>query len=64
MSNGFYTDRQIRDAIHAVKNEGLDRNGLRRNPDVVIDYGSGDIYPKLPDNSFTEDPIGNIFDHL
>ncbi len=57
-----YTSREIRDAIHAAK-----RNlppGAQRNPDVLVDLKTGEIYPKLPSGSAAEDSIGNIVDYL
>jgi hypothetical protein len=59
-----YSTKQIKDAIHAVKNKGMPRGGARRNPDVVVDMDSGEVYVELPDGSPSEDSIGNIFDHL
>ena len=56
------TEREIKDAIHKVKNEGLGRGGPVRNPDVSVDP-SGDVKPKLPDGQLG-DSIGNIYDHL
>jgi hypothetical protein len=55
------TSRQVRDAIHAVK-RNLPRGGPIRNPDVVVDLRSGEVFPVLPTG--LGDSIGNIFDHL
>jgi len=56
------TPREIRDAIHKVKEE-LPRGGPRRNPDVRVDPRTGEVYPELPDGALGES-VGNIFDHL
>jgi hypothetical protein len=60
-----YTRRQINDAIHAVKNQpgwrGLAGN---RNPDVMVDTSTGEVYPELPDGGVADDSIGNIYDYL
>jgi Pretoxin HINT domain len=58
-----YTTREIKDAIHAVKRD-LPRSGQRRNPDVLVDTLTGEVYPQLPGGAPGEDAIGNIFDHL
>ncbi|WFE66017.1 hypothetical protein [Micromonospora sp. WMMD714] len=57
-----YTTPQIKDAIHAVKRDGLPRGGPKRNPDVVVDLDSGEVYVKMPNGEPSEDSIGNIFD--
>ncbi|WP_280725185.1 putative T7SS-secreted protein [Kitasatospora sp. MAA4] len=60
-----YSRRQINDAIHAVKGQGGWRGiGGNKNPDVVVDTSTGEVYPKLPDGSPADDSIGNIFDYL
>lgn len=46
-------------ALHAV--EG---GGAQRNPDVVVDLDTGEVYVKLPDGSPSSDSIGNVLDHL
>ncbi|MFI6899531.1 polymorphic toxin-type HINT domain-containing protein, partial [Streptomyces sp. NPDC050256] len=59
-----YTVKQIKDAIHKVKAQGGWRgNGANRNPDMLIDPKTGEVYPQMPDGS-PGDSIGNIFDHL
>ncbi|MCX4770150.1 Hint domain-containing protein [Streptomyces sp. NBC_01285] len=59
-----YTVKQIKEAIHKVKNQGGWRgNGANRNPDMLIDPNTGEVYPQMPDGS-PGDSIGNIFDHL
>jgi hypothetical protein len=56
---------EIKDAIHAVKNEAkLLRSGNRRNPDVQVDLNTGDVYPEIKKGKVSCDPIGNIFDYL
>lgn len=56
------TVREIKDAIHRVK-ESMPRSGSRRNPDVLVDPKSGEVYPKMPSGR-PGDSIGNIFEHL
>jgi hypothetical protein len=60
-----YTRQQINDAIHAVKNQPgwRDYSGVR-NPDVVVDTNTGEVYPKLPGGGVADDSIGNIYDYL
>lgn len=57
-----YSTRQIKDAIHAVKNEI--QGGFRLNPDVGVDINTGETYVQLPGGGMSEDSIGNIFDYL
>ncbi len=59
-----YTTKQIKDAIHAVKRDGLPRDGAQRNPDVIVDLDTGEVYVKLPDGSPSDDSIGNILEYL
>lgn len=60
-----YTPRQVNDAIHAVKGQGGWRGlGGNKNPDVVVDTSTGEVYPKLPDGAPSDDSIGNVFDYL
>nr|CTQ90728.1 Rhs family protein [Kibdelosporangium sp. MJ126-NF4] len=60
-----YSTRQIKDAIHAVKRQpGMLRGGPTRNPDVVIDLNTGEVYVKLQEGGCSEDSIGNIYDYL
>ena len=54
------TPKQVKDRIHGAK-ENLPKGTNVRNPDVVVDTGTGEIYPKTPDGSYG-DSIGNIFD--
>lgn len=59
-----YSVKQIKEAIHKVKAQGGWRgNGANRNPDMLIDPQTGEVYPQMPDGS-PGDSIGNIFDHL
>ncbi len=53
---------QVKDAIHRLKEPGVG-GGRIRNPDIVVDGKTGDVYPKLPDGSLG-DPIGNIHDEV
>lgn len=59
-----YTPDQINDAIHGVKNDA-DWRGLggNRNPDVVVDIKTGEVYPRTP-SGVGDDSIGNIKDYL
>jgi hypothetical protein len=54
--------REVKDAIHAVKTN-LPRGGPIRNPDVVVDAVTGEVFPQLPGGG-VGDSIGNIFDYL
>ncbi|UGT64184.1 hypothetical protein [Nocardia asteroides] len=56
---------QVRDAIHEVKRYGDWRgDGGNKNPDVVVDLESGEVYVKMPNGQPSEDSIGNIRDYL
>jgi hypothetical protein len=59
-----YTQKEIDEAIHAVKGHS-DWRGLgdNRNPDVVVDLRTGEVYPKTKDG-VGESSLGNILDHL
>lgn len=60
-----YTPRQINDAIHDVKVQpGWRGLGGNKNPDVVVDTSTGEVYPKLPDGTPSEESIGNLYDSL
>jgi hypothetical protein len=60
-----YTTKQINNAIERVKQGTSWRgDGGRRNPDVVIDDATGEVYPLLRDGTPAEDSIGNLFDYL
>ncbi|WP_350274913.1 LamG-like jellyroll fold domain-containing protein [Kribbella sp. HUAS MG21] len=59
-----YTVKQIKDAIHRVKNDAAWRGvGSRKNPDMLVNPRTGDVHPQLP-NGKPGDVIGNIFDYL
>ncbi len=59
----FRRNRQaIEDAIHQCK-QHMPRSSPIRNPDVVVDKTTGEVYPKLP-NGRLGDSIGNINDYL
>jgi RHS repeat-associated protein len=59
----FNRNRQaIEDAIHQCKTH-LPRSSPIRNPDVVVNKTTGEVYPKLP-NGRLGDSIGNILDYL
>jgi hypothetical protein len=56
----------IKKAIHAAKNAAQKRGriqGVKRNPDVVVDCDTGEIYPKGADGVLG-DSIGNIYDYF
>ncbi len=55
------TPKEIEGAIHGVK-ENLGRGGPVRNPDVLVDPGTGDVRPKAPGGMGSS--IGNIYDYL
>jgi RHS repeat-associated protein len=54
--------KAIEDAIHKCK-ENLPRNAAERNPNVVVDKITGEVYPLLK-NGRLGDSIGNILDAL
>ena len=54
------SEKELRKKIEKIKQERLPRSGPKRNPDVVVDTDSGDVYPKT--ESDHGDSIGNIFD--
>jgi RHS repeat-associated protein len=53
--------REVKDAIHEVKTD-MPRGGPVRNPDVLVDTETGEVYPQTPGGH--GDSIGNINDHL
>ncbi|MCP2320381.1 hypothetical protein APR12_005762 [Nocardia amikacinitolerans] len=56
---------EVRQAIHKIKSQGAWRgDGANRNPDVVVDLDTGEVYVKLPGGEVSEDSIGNIRDEL
>jgi hypothetical protein len=58
------TPEEIDQAIHAVKGEASWRGlGSNKNPDVVVNIKTGEVYPQSPDG-IGESSLGNIFDHL
>lgn len=60
-----YSTRQVKTAIERVKQQpGWRGNGSNRNPDVVVDDATGEVYPKLPDGTPADDSIGNLYDYL
>lgn len=55
----------VNQAIHKIKAQSAWRgNGGNKNPDVVVDLDTGEVYVKMPDGSASEDSIGNIDDEL
>ncbi|PXX68880.1 hypothetical protein DFR70_102566 [Nocardia tenerifensis] len=57
--------KAVKDAIHDIKAYGGWRgDGGNRNPDVVVDLESGEVYVKKPDGTPSDDSIGNIRDAL
>jgi exonuclease VII small subunit len=60
-----YTPKQINDAIHGVKGQGGWRGlGVNKNPDVIVDTTTGEVYVKTQDGDPSDDSIGNIYDYL
>lgn len=57
-----FSVREVKDAIHAVKTN-MPRSGPVRNPDVMVDLETGEVYPQL-EHGGVGDSIGNIFDYL
>jgi hypothetical protein len=57
------TTREVKVAIHKVKQYGLPRDGPTRNPDVVVNTESGEVYVQLG-GGYSSDSIGNIFEYL
>ncbi|MEU9034345.1 polymorphic toxin-type HINT domain-containing protein [Streptomyces sp. NPDC048352] len=59
-----YSVKQVKDAIHKVKAQGGWRGiGGNKNPDMLVDPRTGEVYPQMPDGSPGES-IGNIFEYL
>jgi hypothetical protein len=58
-----HTVQEVNDAIHKVK-RAMPRDGQFRNPDVMVDLDTGEVYVELPDGSPSGDSIGNILDYL
>ena len=54
------SEREVKDAIHDVKTN-IPKSSKIRNPDVMVDTKTGEVYPKTP-NGGLGDSIGNIFD--
>jgi hypothetical protein len=52
--------RQVKDRIHKAK-KNIPKGTRIRNPDVVVDTETGEIYPEAPDGTIG-DSIGNIYD--
>lgn len=60
-----YTPKQINDAIHGVKGQGGWRGlGVNKNPDIVVDTTTGEVYVELQNGETSDDSIGNIYDYL
>lgn len=56
---------EVRQAIHKIKAQGGWRgDGANKNPDVVVDLDTGEVYVKLPGGEVSEDSLGNILDEL
>ena len=54
------TEHEVRDNNHDAKRH-LPKSTGHRNPDVVVDLDTGEIYPDGPGNTYG-DSIGNIYD--
>ena len=60
-----YTPKQVNDAIHAIKAYGGWRGlGVNKNPDIVVDMDTGEVYVQTPGGGVSDDSIGNILDEL
>ena len=60
-----YSTKQIKTAIERVKQQATWRgDGAHRNPDVLVDDVTGEVYPQVRGGTSAEDSIGNLFDHL
>jgi hypothetical protein len=57
------SSRAIKRAIEMCKQVGLPRGGSIRNPDVVVDLTTGEVYPQLPSGGIG-DSIGNLLEYL
>jgi RHS repeat-associated protein len=53
----------VRRAIEQCKQAGLPKSGPIRNPDVVVDLTTGEVYPQLPGGGLG-DSIGNLTEFL
>ncbi|WP_234391240.1 hypothetical protein [Nocardia suismassiliense] len=57
--------KDVKDAIHRIKSySGWRGDGANRNPDVVVDLETGEVYVKKPDGTASDDSIGNIREEL
>ncbi|MEV6555468.1 hypothetical protein AB0M22_07120 [Nocardia sp. NPDC051756] len=57
--------KDVKDAIHRIKSySGWRGDGSNRNPDVVVDLETGDVFVKKPDGTASDDSIGNIRQEL
>lgn len=54
------TPGQVKERIHDIK-KCLPRYKSRKNPNVLVDPDTGEVYPKGPDGE-PGDSIGNIYD--
>jgi hypothetical protein len=54
---------QVKRAIEQCKQAGLPKSTFRRNPDVVVDLTTGEVYPQVSTGG-VGDSIGNLFDYL
>ena len=60
-----YSTKQIKAAIERVKQQATWRgDGANRNPDVLVDDVTGEVFPQVRGGTSAEDSIGNLFDHL
>ena len=55
---------QVKQAIEQCKQAGLPKSTFRRNPDVVVDLTTGEVYPQVSSTGGVGDSIGNLFDYL
>ncbi len=57
------TEREVRRAIEKAKKE-VPGHGGKTNPDVWVDFCTGEVYPLLPNGRPAQDSIGNLTDYL
>jgi RHS repeat-associated protein len=51
---------QVKQAIEQCKQAGLPKSTWRRNPDIVVDLTTGEVYPQIPSTGGVGDSIGNF----
>ena len=56
--------REIRTAIETLKGNSKFGSGTAKNPDVLVDTKTGDVFIKNPDTGEAAEHIDNIFEYL